>query len=260
MTYLDLDVEDLTRVKYIHDKPLLDFGQPGTFDEHGIMPSSVVEHDGEIFLYYSGWQKSVGVPYNNYTGLAISTDGGATFEKYSEAPIIDRNNNELFSATSPCVVKDGDDWHMWYCSGTGWHEIDGKFEHTYDIKYASAVDGKSWYQTGIVSIPQQDKYEAITRPTVIKLDGIYHMWFCYRGSEDFRGGKDSYRIGYATSKNLRNWTRDDKNSGIDVSKTGWDSNMIAYPSVTNIYDKIIMVYNGNDFGIEGFGYAILKNN
>jgi hypothetical protein len=33
--------------------------------------------------------------------------------------------------------------------------------------------------------------------------------------------------------------------------------MISYPAVTQVNDRIIMIYNGNNFGTEGFGYAIL---
>jgi hypothetical protein len=84
------------------------------------------------------------------------------------------------------------------------------------------------------------------------------MWFCFRGSRDFRKGAESYRIGYAKSDDLKKWTRDDQNSGIDISETGWDSNMIAYPTVTWINNSLIMIYNGNDFGANGFGYAILS--
>jgi len=220
------------------------------------MPSSVIKKDGLVYLYYSGWSRCYSVPYSNYTGLALSEDGGSTFRKYSRGPIIDRTPFEIYSATSPCVYFDGL-WHMWYSSGTNWIKVNDKYEHTYEIKYAYSEDGLNWLQTNETVIKQRTKFEAITKPTVIKLDGIYHMWFCYRGSEDFRGGEDSYRIGYATSEDLKNWTRDDKNSGIEVSESGWDSKMIAYPEVAKINDQVIMIYNGNDFGADGFGYAIL---
>ena len=86
------------------------------------------------------------------------------------------------------------------------------------------------------------------------------MWFSYRGRKDFRYGSQSYRIGLAYSKDLINWTRNDKLSGIDISDSGWDSLMIAYPSIIKIKDKYVMFYNGNSFGKDGFGYAILDNN
>lgn len=256
-SFVDLDLEDLTRVKYVHDKVILEVGRPGTFDQHGVMPSSVVEHNGKVFLYYSGWSKSVGVPYNNFTGLAISEDGGRTFVKFSEAPVLERNHYELFSATSPNVMKEGNKWHMWYCSGTNWHNINGRLEHTYDIKYASSDDGMHWKQTGQPAVAQKDQFEAITKPAVIRMNDLYHMWYCYRGSEDFRDGKQSYRIGYAVSEDAVSWKRMDDKAGITVSEEGWDSLMMAYPEIIRIDNKIIMLYNGNHFGADGFGYAEL---
>lgn len=256
-TYVDVDIDDFSRILYLERDPILDLGEPGTFDEHGIMPSSVVEKDGLVFLYYSGWSRCKSLPYSNYTGLAISEDGGRTFRKYAKGPIIDRTPHEIHSATSPCVYYHEGLWHMWYSSGTYWLKIGEKYEHTYDIKYACSEDGIEWRQTNQTVIQQRNKYEAITKPTVIRLCQEYHMWFCYRGSEDFRDGKDSYRIGYATSKDLEMWKRDDKISGIDVSPSGWDSQMIAYPAVVKIRGRVIMVYNGNDFGSNGFGYAVL---
>ncbi len=256
-SFVDLDISDLSNVLYVNQKPILEVGAVGMFDEHGIMPASVVEKGEQVFFYYSGWSRGTSLPYNNYTGLAISEDEGTTFKKYCNGPVIDRSPWELYSATSPCVYYD-DNWHMWYSSGTNWVRINDKDEHTYDIKYAWSEDGRNWVQTNKTIIPQYNKYEAITRPSVIKVDGMYHMWFCYRGSNNFRDGDDSYRIGYASSSDLLNWERDDKKAGIDVSENGWDSQMIAYPCVVRVKDQILMFYNGNGFGEQGFGYARLE--
>jgi sucrose-6-phosphate hydrolase SacC (GH32 family) len=256
-TFCDLDLNNLTNVIYVHKEPVLSLGEPGAFDQYGIMPSSIIEKDNIVYLYYSGWSRSVGVPYNNFTGLAQSTDGGTTFRKVFRGPILDRTKFEPFSATSPEVYYNGK-WHMWYCSGTNWHNIKDKFEHTYDIKYATSTDGLNWNQNNITSIPQRNEYEAITKPTVIKLNEKFHMWYCYRGTFDFRKGEDSYRIGYADSIDLINWVRKDEQAGIHLSDNGWDSEMNAYPAVISIGKNIYMFYNGNSFGKYGFGFAQLK--
>jgi predicted GH43/DUF377 family glycosyl hydrolase len=256
-TFCDLDLQDFNKIIYVHDKPILDLGKPGSFDQHGIMPSSVIKKEGRVFLYYSGWSRSVGVPYANYTGVAISDDGGNTFYKPFQGPIVDRTKFEIFSATSPEVYHNGI-WHMWYCSGTNWHNINGKFEHTYDIKYADSENGFDWRQQNRIAIRQKNEFEAITKPTVISLGNFYHMWYCYRGSFSFRGGADGYKIGYAISKDLINWERRDEEAGISVSENGWDNEMIAYPAAIQIGKAFYLFYNGNGFGKEGFGYAKLN--
>ncbi|MBA3704780.1 MAG: hypothetical protein H0W84_02445, partial [Bacteroidetes bacterium] len=68
-----------------------------------------------------------------------------------------------------------------------------------------------------------------------------------------------YRIGYAWSKDLINWTRDDENAGIEVSENEWDSSMLCYPNVFKCDDKIYLLYNGNEFGRFGFGLAVLED-
>ena len=86
------------------------------------------------------------------------------------------------------------------------------------------------------------------------------MWFCFRGSEDFRGGKNSFQIGYATSKEGTVWKREDEKGGLTPSGSGWDSNMTAYPYVTTDgKGDTIMFYCGNLFGQEGFGFARWNN-
>jgi len=259
-SFVDLNIDRLNEIIYLNDKPILELGGPGSFDEHGIMPSSIIEKEGIIHLYYSGWSRGGSLPYNNYTGLALSEDGGKTFYKYSPGPIIDRTPFEIYSATSPCVFYENGEWHMYYSSGTHWHKINGRMEHTYDIKYASSLNGKSWNQNGFVIVPQKNPYEAITKPTIIKMNRNYHMWFCFRGCNDFRNGKESYRIGYSRSNDLINWNRMDNKAGIELPKEDWDSKMMAYPAVVQIRDEIIMFYNGNYFGKDGFGYSILRCN
>ncbi|WP_150468058.1 hypothetical protein [Francisella sp. SYW-9] len=257
-TFLDLDIKNPKKILYIHDKPILENGKAGTFDEHGVMPSGVIRKDNKIYLYYSGWSKRASVPYTNLTGIAVSYDDGVTFERIGDGPILSTNIYEPYSATCPYVFFDNGLFNMFYCSGTGWVRKSSRYEHTYDIKYASSRDGVHFLQDGKSLITPKNDGEAITRPTILKKNDLYHMWFCYRGSDDFRDGLDAYRIGYAWSKDLEVWNRDDKKVGIDVSYDGWDSKMIAYPYIVETSYGIYMFYNGNGFGQSGFGYAILE--
>ena len=83
------------------------------------------------------------------------------------------------------------------------------------------------------------------------------MWFCHRGSHGFRDGENAYRVGYAYSEDLETWHRDDDQAGISVSQEGWDATMVAYPAVVTAGNRTLMFYNGNGFGVDGFGYAVL---
>ena len=257
-TYVDFDENNFSKQIHLNPKPILELGDPGAFDEHGIMPSSIIEYKGTLFFYYSGWSRGKSLPYSNLTGLAFSDDFGKTFKKFSNEPILHKTATEPYSATSPHVFLHNNTWFMIYCSGTQWIKINNKLEHTYDLKIAYSDDGINWEQSGKIVIPQSDKKEAITKPTLLYLDNIFHLLFCYRSSDDFRGGKGSYRLGYASSKDLVTWDRKDYISGLSVSSIGWDSEMIAYPSISLIKNMYLLFYNGNHFGKEGFGTAELS--
>ena len=255
-TYFDVEASKPSKIKYIHTKPILDLGELGTFDDDGIMPCSAVRiSDNTIYLYYVGWNPSVSVPYRNAIGLAISNDNGQTFKRCFQGAIVERNKEEPFFTASPYVIKENDKWHLWYASSTGFVVVVGKPEPLYEIKYAYSVDGIDWIRPNITCIPPLKKYECTARPTVIKENGIYKMWFTYRGSFDYRDGADSYKIGYAESKDAVNWIRNDELSGIKLSEEGWDSKMQTYPSVIKLGTKKYLFYNGNGFGKTGIGLA-----
>ncbi len=254
---VDLDATDPSRIIEVHPEPVLDVGPPGSFDAHGIMPQWVCENGGEVWLYYGGWSRRVDIPYSNWTGLAISDDGGLTFRKAFAGPVLDRTRDEIFSATGCTMLREGGDWHAWYAGGTQWVELDGKLEEVYVIKYAHSQDGISWERENRQLLPSLVDPEPTHRPSVVEIDGTYHMWFCHRRVRDFRGGAGSYRIGYARSLDAREWERDDSLAGTDVSPEGWDSEMMAYPYVVKVGDRVLMFYNGNGFGATGFGVAEL---
>lgn len=253
---VDLDRDDPGKIIEIHKEPALDLGVRGGFDDSGVAPSCAITRNNEILLYYVGITPRVTVSLDYSIGLARSVNGGKTFKRVYPGPIITNSAIEPFLFTSPFVRIDNDGWHMHYTSGTGWYEIEDRAEMLYDIKYAWSKDGHNWVREGRTALPPTKENEVTARPWIIKSEDEYRMWFCYRGSTDFRDGADSYRIGYASSKDGQNWLRDDAEAGIEPSKTGWDSAMIAYPAILAVDDRLLLFYNGNGFGKTGVGYAV----
>ncbi len=252
-SYTGYTVIDIGRPNQILDlstKPVLVPGELGEFDDSGAMATWLTFHQGKKSLYYIGWNLGVTVPFRNSIGLSISTQGDR-FTRYSNGPIVDRSMHEPHFCASCCVLPGDDFWRMWYLSCTGWQMRDGKPEHRYHIKYAESRDGISWRRDGLVAIDfANDQEYAISRPSVIHDGDRWRMWYSFRGQ--------SYRIGYAESEDGRQWKRLDSQVGIDVSATGWDSEMIEYPFVFDHKGQRYMLYNGNGYGKTGFGLAVLE--
>ncbi|EKD70778.1 MAG: hypothetical protein ACD_46C00402G0002, partial [uncultured bacterium] len=139
-----------------------------------------------------------------------------------------------------------------------WITINSKHEPIYILRYATSLDGILWNRTGISCIAQRYEHESIATPSVIKKNGLYKMWYCYRDSIDFRDGQGSYRMGYAESYDGIQWERKDDQLGIDLSPTGWDSTMQCYPYVVKNNKNLYMFYSGNGFGRDGIGYAVTE--
>jgi hypothetical protein len=229
--------------------PILTLGNLGCFDDNGVTPSWIISCGRKKYLYYIGWNKGSTVRMSLITGLAISTDSGRTYKRYSEAPLLDRTAKEPYSIlTAPSVLREKGVWRMWYVSCFGWKHRDLP---QYNIKYAQSKDGIHWERKGIVCIDFKSKTEhALARPCVLKENNVYKMWYSYKGK--------NYRLGYAESKNGTEWQRKDSLVGIKASKTGWDSKMIEYAFVFKHRGTKYMFYNGNEYGKTGIGYATLR--
>jgi hypothetical protein len=246
------------RVLSFDDAPVLSLGAPGAFDDSGVMPSWLVRNGDELRLYYLGWNVIGTVPYRLSIGMATSHDGGVTFQRYSQGPIVDRSLREPFFATAPCVLREDDRWRMWYVSCTGWQETDGRWEPCYHVKYADSADGIDWNITGISCIAAAEG-EAVGRPCVIRLEDRYAMIYSRRSILGYRTNPEqSYRLEYAESADGIEWRRV-ANSGIARSNDGWDSQMIEYCWVERSDNETYLVYNGNGFGYSGVGIARLRH-
>lgn len=249
--FADIDINRPSKIIYTPEKPILGLGQLGCFDDNGVTASWIVNHTGKKYLYYIGWKPRSTTRFSLMTGLAVSTNNGRSFKRVSRAPVLNLTDKEPFTIlTAPCVLNEGKVWRMWYVSCVGWVHADLP---RYNIKYTESSDGISWKQEGAVCIDFKSRSEtALARPCVLFEDGIYKMWFSYKTKST------TYRMGYAESPDGISWKRMDELVGITVSKSGWDSEMIEYPYVFNHKGIKYMLYNGNGYGKNGVGLAVME--
>lgn len=252
--FIDVSAKDPTKVLRISKKPALDVGEVGTFDSDGVTPSFILNRGNEIWLYYVGWQSLAGLlPRYLFAGLAISTDGGDTFERYQQTPILERLDSERFIRSTMSVLdEEFGVYRCWYTSSNKIIDIHGYSVPSYNIKHAGSIGGVKWDETN-PCLPFKDSKEfGLSRPWVIKEDGIYKMFYSIRRIDK------GYSIGYAESNSGYHWQRKDNEVGIEKSKDNWDSEMVCFPSIIDYEGKRYMFYSGDMNGEKGVGVAILE--
>jgi hypothetical protein len=249
--FVEVDATNPSTVLRVSSVPALDVGEAGAFDSRGVVPTAVVNHGTQLWLYYAGYQLPSDVRFLVFGGLAISTDNGQNFVRKSRVPILDRTDDELLFRVPHSVLYDQGQWKVWYGAGSKFIPGKNKTLPVYDIRYIESKDGFTFNGRGQVCLTLQNDEHRLGRPYVFKEGHLFKMFFGY--STELSG----YRLGYAESKDGINWIRKDDEVGIDVSPDGWDSQMIAYPSIIRYLDTTYLFYNGNNMGADGFGYAIL---
>lgn len=250
--YVDVAADNPSRVLSVSKQPVIELGRPGMFDDNGMILGDVVPTDEGIRMYYVGFQLVKQAKFLAYSGVAISTDGGDSFKRYSKVPIMDRTDNALYIRAIHSVIYDRGIWKVWYSVGNGWQVIDGLPYPQYDIRYVESRDGLEVLDTkGVHCIGVGTNEYRIGRPRVRKLsNGTYEMRYTFDTLDK------QYTAGYARSKDGVHWTRDDAALGIERSETGWDSEMVCYPTLLDVGDVQYMFYSGNGMGATGVGYAV----
>jgi predicted GH43/DUF377 family glycosyl hydrolase len=250
VSFVEIDLNEPGRVLLEADEPVLAPGDLAMFDDSGCSIGCLLTVGERRFLYYMGWHLTVSVPWQNALGLAVSEGPGQPFKRISRFPVVPLNEEDPYTISYPWVIQEDGVFRMWYGSNTQWGPRQQDMRHL--LKYAESRDGISWERPGTVVIDFESPAEyAICKPCVLERDGGYEMWFCARG--------ERYRIRYARSSDGVVWARETGNAGIDVSSSGWDSDMIEYPSVFDHAGRRYLLYAGNGYGRDGFGLAVLDS-
>ena len=261
IAYVEM-ARDLRTVLAVSRHTVLPLGALGTFDEHGVFPMNVLAVSGEVWGYTTGWNRRVSVSVDTAIGRVVSRDGGRTFQRDADGPVLGPSLHEPYLVGDGFVRRIDGVFHMWYIFGTGWKCFAAGCppERTYKIGHATSRDGVIWVKEEARRIiPDRlgaDESQAL--PTVVTIGTRHHMFFCYRHSFDFRLNPErGYRIGHAWSDDLREWTRDDDSPNLPIEANTWDSQMQCYPHAFELDGDVFLLYNGNHFGRRGFGAARL---
>lgn len=168
------------------NNPVLTRGATGAWDYAWIAGPSVIYDGSKYHLWYGAYDGTNMIRF----GHATSSDA-LTWTKDPSNPVLGRGYSTSWDyprVDSPCVIFDGETFHMFYSGGNYF---------TWKIGYATSTDGSIWtkYASNPVLLPGQTgswDSRAIMPMTVMDSSGVkYKMW--YQGSKEENFGS----IGYA---------------------------------------------------------------
>jgi len=247
--YVDVRADDPATVVRVSAEPVLDVGRAGCFDDNGMILGDLVDAPGGLHMFYVGFQRVARAKFLAFSGLAVSRDGGNSFQRTQETPILDRAPGRSTIGAVHSAMYENGRWRLWYAVGDDWESIGGQPFPRYHIRHAQTADLAAIpHQDHVCLRPQGSEYR-IGRPCVYRFGGRYVMYFT-RGNVT-----GEYFPGVALSDDGIAWERCDERLGIALSASGWDSRTLCYPALIRRRDKLLMFYNGNDMGVDGFGVA-----
>ncbi len=206
--------------------PVYDFGD----GKHSVLTpallrnsdGSVLRDNGKLRMWFSStwFEGGKGV----HTLHEAQCEDGFTWSKPSPA--------ELSAIYAPTILKEGKIYRMWY--------VDVSRE-PWIIRHAQSGDGKDWEVTAkpCLVIDQKWERQRLFYPTVLKVDGVYLMWY---GSY-WSARKNSTALGFAVSEDGLTWRKHPQNPVLRPDpKRPWESNYVTSQSVLRLPDGSFRIW------------------
>ena len=175
------------------------------------------------------------------TSAAVANPRSAGWTKYPANPVIGGDLGTVFDVA---VLKEGSIYRMW-----------ASWRPRKSIALFESRDGVHWGEPSIVLGPTQSGWEDdVNRPGVIKLGGVYHMW--YTG----QAGAHSW-IGYATSSDGRRWRRASKTPVLSAEQP-WEKQAVMCPQVlwnAKHHEFRLWYSAGEQYEPDAIGYATSRD-
>ena len=168
--------------------------------------------------------------------------------KYENNPILGGVHGTIFDVS---ILKNSDGTYMMYNS---W-----RTQKSIALSYSK--DGFNW-SSPIICFPFNNEtgweYD-VNRPTIVKKDSIYHMWYTGQIGAGLSGGRSW--IGHATSKDGKLWIRE-KKEPVLCPELPWENVAVMSPHV--IWDEEEQIFKmwycgGEQIEPNAIGYATSKD-
>lgn len=226
-------VDGISWVRDIENNPVLSFGNPGEWDDYWVYLPTVVRVNDVFHIWYTG-----GDGNDHFAiGHATSPDG-VIWTKDSLNPIITKGYTwESQWVSSSFVTHEDTIFHMWYEGNSGISDI-------VSIGHATATnpDGKNWTKDTLnnpVLSPESGKwdYPRIEAPNLAVCNNAFYLFYS--------GGTYTHQqIGYATSADMINWTKNPEPCLLRGNSGEWDGWSVGTPFVCFVNNEYKLWYTG----------------
>ena len=210
------------------DKPALELGAPGSWDDTHLFAPCVAFEEGSYALWYSGSSGTVDQRVFSM-GLATSSDG-VHFTRYEANPVF-RFGEPGRSVLTPALLRGEDgrvlreegQLRLWFSSADLRRQ-----DALHSLHETRSVDGIHW------APPSPAQLEHVYAPTVLREDdGTYRMWYT-----DVSG--DPWAFRHAVSKNGSEWEVS-PHPCIEIDQA-WERDRLFYPAVVKHDETYLMWY------------------
>lgn len=224
-------------------------------------PRVVKVTDEHWRMYYTGWgyrpspergESEGGTSWA--MGLAESFDGGTTWRRARDEPILPRGQSgdpDDGGACVPTLLRVGNQWWMWYTAG----KVNPAGHQNIHLCLATSDDGLEWTKHPANPVLTDDFGDAprsvTSRCCVRRERGVFRLWYSF--------AKPDYRICYAESLDGVHWERSPIQPALDASPAPtWDDQMVEYPEIDVVDGQWRLWFCGNGFGSVGFAEGIVE--
>ncbi len=210
--------------------PVLAPGSAGSWDGADVLNPSMVEHNSELLMFYSGFDGNLW-----RTGLARSHDGNS-WQKVG-GPVLEPSafgwDSEFIAANGSVLVEKKTYYH-WYQAG-----------RRASIGLAYSGDGVQWRRHPAPVLepgpPGSWDSEAVADPFVFRCGETLYLY--YLGQDAMA----TQRLGVASSRDGVHWAKYPRNPVLNLGKPGtFDERGLGEPAVLPIARGLAMFYAGRD--------------
>jgi len=205
-------------------QPQITVSSPGLANGDEVVEPMVIKNSNT----YQMWFKEY-ISGENRIRYATSSDGNTW--TINPQPVFTKSLESWESSgpTNPSIIFENNEYKMWYIAtgNTPWK-----------LGYATSSDGISWtrHVDNPLNIPTLG---FVGSPTVIKINGLYHMWY-------HTGSGLNTDIYHVVSNDGIQWACDGSCSVLHIENGAFDSQGITAPTVFEQNGKLYLWYGGSN--------------